>query len=79
MIFLVSVLQHLNKILHLGFVKDGGWAPWGAYSTCTVTCGDGTMKRRRTCTKPKPLNGGRECVGRSTETTNCNEKACLSK
>merc|ERR1712193_394319 len=41
----------------------GGWADWGAWGSCTVTCGGGAETRTRTCTNPSPLNGGKYCDG----------------
>eukprot|EP01006_Ploeotia_vitrea_P028505 TRINITY_DN61182_c0_g1_i2.p1 TRINITY_DN61182_c0_g1~~TRINITY_DN61182_c0_g1_i2.p1 ORF type:complete len:763 (-),score=91.44 TRINITY_DN61182_c0_g1_i2:106-2394(-) len=61
----------------------GGWATWGSWATCTVTCGGGTQTRTRTCTNPTPANGGNECQltagGRGTteqQQQNCNQGAC---
>merc|ERR1712112_26651 len=36
---------------------DGGWSEW---SSCTTSCGGGVKKR--SCTNPKPANGGKDCV-----------------
>ena len=74
------IVLKLNKSVPIHFnVVDGAWAPWGAYSTCTLTCGDGTKVRRRTCTEPEPSNGGSDCAGSGTEIASCNEGACPSK
>merc|ERR1712055_918587 len=35
---------------------DGGWSEW---STCTKSCGHGM--KYRSCTNPKPANGGEDC------------------
>jgi hypothetical protein len=48
---------------------DGGWSAW---STCTPACGQGTSTR--TCTEPRPSNGGRDCYGDSTK--NCFIQQC---
>ena len=67
----------LNKRISIQFNKvDGAWTTWGEYSTCTVTCGDGTKLRSRACTDPEPSNGGSNCAGSNTDTTHCNDKAC---
>ena len=48
---------------------NGGWSDFGA---CSKTCGDGTQTR--TCTNPKPANGGKACAGDASKA--CNLKAC---
>ncbi|KAI8494649.1 hypothetical protein Bbelb_278750, partial [Branchiostoma belcheri] len=50
---------------------DGGWADWGPWSACSVTCGVGTETRDRTCTNPAPANGGADCDGLDQETQDC--------
>jgi len=55
---------------------DGGWDNWSSYSMCSAVCGGGTEKRYRGCIKPKPANGGAECVGKYEESRKCNESPC---
>ena len=50
---------------------DGQWSDWDSWSACTVTCGNGTKLRSRRCDDPEPLNGGRNCTGKSEETAEC--------
>ncbi|XP_074659491.1 MAM and LDL-receptor class A domain-containing protein 1-like [Tubulanus polymorphus] len=57
-------------------VIDGNWSDWSNYGSCSVTCGDGTKTRTRTCTNPTPYNGGAVCVGDASESTSCNDGAC---
>lgn len=46
---------------------NGGWSTWSAWIDCY--CDDGRRnsplgrKRERSCTAPRPLNGGQPCVG----------------
>ena len=58
---------------------DGGWTNWGAYDTCTKTCGGGTQTRRRSCTNPAPKNGGKSCQGESKEQKKCRTQQCPGK
>lgn len=46
-------------------VVDGGWSEWSNYdpSTCSRTCGGGVYFKTRTCTNPRPQNGGKDCIG----------------
>ena len=62
-----------NQVIYCTYV--GNFDPWGAWSACSITCGDGgTRTRSRTC--PGPY----ECLGSSTETGTCtNNPACTSK
>ncbi|XP_031561120.1 A disintegrin and metalloproteinase with thrombospondin motifs adt-1-like isoform X2 [Actinia tenebrosa] len=55
---------------------DGKWSDWKAWSSCSVTCGGGSQSRTRTCTNPEPANGGKNCVGESSETQACAEALC---
>ena len=58
-------------------IVDGGWSDWTAYDDCSVTCGAGSQTRSRECDSPEPSNGGSTCDGDSSETTACEEDACL--
>lgn len=58
---------------------DGGWASWGSYGACTVTCGGGTQVRSRTCTNPAPQYLGANCVGSSTSSQSCSTQNCPGK
>ncbi|KAI8491016.1 hypothetical protein Bbelb_314350 [Branchiostoma belcheri] len=50
---------------------NGGWSDWGPWSNCSVTCGNGTETRDRTCTNPAPAYGGADCDGLAQETRAC--------
>ena len=59
---------------------DGGYTEWSKWTECTSTCGGGTKRRSRTCTKPTPKNNGKTCVkqnlGPPIQTESCNTKKC---
>ncbi|XP_078378151.1 SCO-spondin-like isoform X3 [Oculina patagonica] len=55
---------------------DGRWNEWKAWEPCSVTCGGGTQKSRRSCTDPAPAHGGADCEGVSVRSRSCNEKGC---
>ncbi|XP_036434038.1 complement component C7 isoform X1 [Colossoma macropomum] len=50
-------------------VIDGGWSCWSAWSICSA----GRQSRSRSCSHPPPQNG-KNCVGNSEETINCEEE-----
>ena len=54
---------------------DGSWGPWRT-GQCSVTCGVGSVVRTRECNNPLPVNGGKDCVGPSSEVQPCNEGCC---
>ncbi|XP_062505321.1 A disintegrin and metalloproteinase with thrombospondin motifs adt-1-like isoform X3 [Corticium candelabrum] len=55
---------------------DGGWTDWSTWSLCSVTCGGGGAVRRRFCTNPSPLHGGRYCEGDELENATCSTTPC---
>lgn len=55
---------------------DGGWSSWAGSTTCSVTCGTGSIFRLRTCTNPTPQNGGKTCEGTPFERLICNGGPC---
>ncbi|XP_066268291.1 coadhesin-like [Branchiostoma lanceolatum] len=58
-----------------GCTRDGGWSDW-VDGECSVTCGDGTQTRTRTCDNPAPENGGADCDGDASEVVACSEDPC---
>ena len=50
---------------------DGKWSFWSAWKACSVECGRGITTRHRECTMPKPMYGGRQCVGDAFEKKVC--------
>ncbi|XP_015268441.1 PREDICTED: SCO-spondin [Gekko japonicus] len=41
----------------------GSWCDWSPWSPCSRTCGSEMVTRYRTCSCPRPQNGGPECEG----------------
>ena len=60
-------------------IVNGAWREWGAYGSCSKTCGGGTRVRHRQCTAPRPSHGGKDCPGVSSESISCNQQLCASK
>lgn len=56
----------------------GGYSEWTGFESCTRTCGEGILIRRRNCTNPPPAHGGRDCsnLGPSMESIKCNTQKC---
>ncbi|XP_072290003.1 complement component C7 [Eucyclogobius newberryi] len=46
---------------------DGSWSCWSAWSSCS----GGRKSRGRTCNNPAPKHGGQHCIGKTTETGEC--------
>ena len=53
--------------------RDGGWGEWTSWSTCEHNC---RKYRFRGCVQPYPANGGKDCVGYSSEDLACNLGKC---
>ena len=60
-------------------VVDGGWSGWGVWSSCSKPCNAGTQGRSRSCTNPRPRNGGKSCPGAANEQRVCNTHSCPGK
>ncbi|KAJ8361328.1 hypothetical protein SKAU_G00178530 [Synaphobranchus kaupii] len=49
--------------------EQGGWADWGQWQACSVSCGMGQKRRERTCSSPPPVCGS--CSGQNVDHTSC--------
>jgi len=60
---------------------NGEYTAWSEWESCSKSCGEGEQKRSRSCTNPRPANGGSDCsrLGKAVETKKCNLKNCASK
>ncbi|KAK3602533.1 hypothetical protein CHS0354_003785 [Potamilus streckersoni] len=65
-----------RKFCGLCTLVDGGWTEWTEWSGCSTTCDSGIKRRIRACTNPAPANGGNDCVGIATETSQCILRTC---
>jgi hypothetical protein len=66
------------KSIHIFFKTqvDGHWTDWSSWTSCDVTCGNGTHIRTRTCTNPLPANKGNDCIGESVDSSECLKDNC---
>ena len=57
---------------------NGGYTNWSELSKCTVSCGNGTRQRTRTCSNPQPNYGGKNCshLGPRVDVESCNSHPC---
>lgn len=53
------------------YLGHGGWSSWKAWTTCSLTCGNGIKTRQRACDNPKPHFGGLNCKGLEEESMLC--------
>ena len=51
------------------------WGQWSTWSTCSHTCGGGTINRSRNVTQ-HAKNAGDSCAGSSTQQMSCNPDPC---
>ena len=52
------------------------WNAWEPYSTCSVTCGEGTKTKKRT--KSVEESGEGTCAGKNQETISCYKDECTT-
>ncbi|XP_052083470.1 coadhesin-like [Mytilus californianus] len=55
---------------------NGGWSEWAPWNACTVTCGEGTRTKTRSCSNPAPHHGGVDCGNDDSETQSCTKRDC---
>ena len=53
------------------------WDPWGNWTDCSVTCGNGQKSRSRACVRNGAVVDSDRCEsGNGNETANCAMPAC---
>ncbi|XP_069772736.1 hemicentin-1-like [Narcine bancroftii] len=55
---------------------NGNWASWSPWKPCSRTCGGGQSKRHRSCSNPRPANGGKVCLGPDIQMQRCGTDRC---
>ena len=53
--------------------RHGHWGAWQPASWELTSCSGGYKTRHRNCDNPSPAYGGRDCVGSSKESIDCDE------
>ena len=48
------------------FAVDGNWGGWTQWTSCSVSCGNGTVMRTRACDNPAPQHGGDPCFNQAS-------------
>ena len=67
----------LGEYLFIVLISVGGtYTDFGDWSECSVSCGDGTQTRKRTCNSPFSAEGDADCVGPASETRPCKLREC---
>jgi len=56
--------------------NNPNWSGWGAWGTCSKTCGNGQQTRQRKCNNPAPNCAGKVCTGSNSESAVCRIKFC---
>ena len=74
---LVKLLQtSISTFRVFALLVDGRWSDWRPWGACSRSCGSGEQIRLRTCTKPRPAHGGKQCPGSNRESRPCNTNDC---
>ena len=51
---------------------NGHFTQWTVFSPCSATCENGIRMYTRSCTRPPPSYGGKQCTGPTTKFEKCN-------
>ncbi|WAR22275.1 DMBT1-like protein, partial [Mya arenaria] len=64
------------KFCNLCTYTNGQWSEWSSWSSCSITCGEMTLTRSRSCTNPAPSPRGKPCVGSPADHKQCVLEKC---
>ena len=67
-----KTIFHITKIIAVDVPE---WLPFGDWSECTASCGQGSKVRARACSH-QPINGSEQCEGNAFEFENCKMAEC---
>ena len=72
------MICNMCSFILLVYSVNGGFSAWSGWTKCSVSCAGGRRSRSRSCTKPTPSNGGRNCseLGNNTEEVDCGTDLC---
>lgn len=58
---------------------EGVFTIWSEWGRCSASCGEGVMKRNRTCKSPYQQFENIICIGLPVEENRCVSKSCVSQ
>ena len=68
---IVLIQIYISPYYFCLIIVHGNWSSWSQWSSCSVTCSNGTVTRSRSCIDPTPQYGGNDCTGAENETDTC--------
>lgn len=68
-----------NKNCVFSLDRNGGLSLWGAWGSCSKSCGGGVQTRTRACDNPTRKGFGADCVGALSMNQACNQQLCPRK
>ena len=77
--YLISTLFQSRLTRSRFTTVHGGWSSWGAWGSCSKSCGNTNRFRYRSCTAPTPTYGGRSCIGSWIQSKSCMKYHCPGK
>lgn len=72
----ISTVCNWMICLIIPYLVEGTWTLWSAWSTCDVTCDNGTQARLRMCYNPSISTEELACEGSLTDLRECQKDPC---